>query len=212
MGLNFKLKVGKSNWSDLNDSSRYPARLLSVTEDAMEWNGKVTDKFKFNFVILDPPDFEGRELNGMVNQPIGELNDRHKLYDWLTAFRNGVPLMVGEQMDFPREILGKIVMVQVKSKKSTKDGQERTFQNVDKVTVCQNPEDYEGRAPDKMPKLDDDEGDTEPVSDPEPPQEEPEAPSSPDPADTGGTEGEEFPEGSAAAEGDDSIGDDEIPF
>ena len=148
--MGFKFKVGENKFTALDEKKWYPVRLLSVEEDTVEWDNKPVAKFKFSFVILDPEEFEGREIGGMVNQPTGgELNERHTLFAWLTALRGGVPPIIGDEIDFPDQFLNKIVMAQVKSVKKNYQGREMVFQNVNKLAVCPNATDYALRASDK---------------------------------------------------------------
>ena len=148
--MGFKFKVGENKFTALDEKKWYPVRLLSVEEDTVEWDNKPVAKFKFSFVILDPEEFEGREIGGMVNQPTGgELNERHTLFAWLTALRGGVPPIIGDEIDFPDQLQNKIVMAQVKSVKKNYQGREMVFQNVNKLAVCPNATDYALRASDK---------------------------------------------------------------
>jgi len=97
MGITFR--VTDTKFSLLDENQWYPARLIDVQPDELEWKGKVVQKFKFFFAILDPEDMEGREVHGMVNQPDNnELNERHHLYQWITALRGGRPLSVGDDI------------------------------------------------------------------------------------------------------------------
>jgi len=149
--MSWKFKVSDAKFTLLDDRQWYPARLLNVTPDEMEWKGKIQAKFKFHFAILDPVEFEGKEVQGQVNQPSGsELNERHFLFQWITALA-GRPPCVGDNLTFPEDFLGKICLIQVKSTKKNYDGREMVFQNVDRLTICANTGDYEDRAPDKMP-------------------------------------------------------------
>lgn len=179
----FRFKVKESKFALLDERKWYPARLNSVETDELTFNNKPQPKFKFNFVILDPDEFEGRELHGMVNQPQGdELTERHTLYAWITALRDGRPLTLDEEIDFPEQFYGKIVLIQVKNSVKNYDGKEMTFQNVKKIAVCNNAADYTRRAADKMPERVDPalapEGtpETPDAPTPETPAEEPEAP------------------------------------
>jgi hypothetical protein len=146
--MGFKLRVTESKFTLLDPRALYPARLDKVEEDEMEWRGQPQPKFKFFFTILDPPEFEGREVDGMVNQPAnGELNERHTLYKWLTALEGGVPPTLGSEIDFPEQFIGRIVQVQVVNKEKQYEGQSEkmTFQNVKTLAVCPNPSEFEGR-------------------------------------------------------------------
>jgi hypothetical protein len=148
----FKFRVTESKFTLLDDRQWYPARLLDIVPDELEWKGQPVPKFKFIFAILDPPEFEGRKVNGMVNQPSGtELNERHHLFQWITALRGGQPPSVGDDIDFPGEFIGKTCLLKTKSTKKNYDGKEMTFQNIDKLAVCQNPDEYASKAPDAVP-------------------------------------------------------------
>jgi len=152
MALNFRMKVTEPKVTLLEENKWYPMRLLSVEEDVMEFKGLPQDKFKFTFVVLDPPEVEGKEVNGLANQPQnGELNERHTLFKWLTAFRGGVPLCVGDELDFPGGLIGKVVQGRVKNQVKSYDGKEMTFQNVKELAVCPNADEFANRAPDKIP-------------------------------------------------------------
>jgi len=149
--MGFKFKVTETKFTLLDERQWYVARLIDVTPEEMEWKGVPSPKFKFKFVVLDPPDFQGREVNGMVNQPSGnELNERHHLYQWVTALGGGIPPSVGDDIDFPDCFFDKIVMIRMKSTKKIYDGKEMTFQNVDRIAVCPNAQDYVDVCPDKM--------------------------------------------------------------
>lgn len=154
--MGIKLRVGEPKFTPLDESKWYPARIVAITEDVMEYRGKPSDKWRFDFVILDPADFEGRECDGIVNQPKGDVTERHTLYQWLTVLLGGVPPSVGDEIDFPDQFIGEIVYVKLKSKTKSYEGKDpMTFQNVDKIAICP-PNDkaiYADRAP--LPSRDD---------------------------------------------------------
>jgi hypothetical protein len=124
----------------------YVARVVQIADDEVPFQGRPQPKYRFDFIVLDPPEFAGRELDGLVNQPQGgELNERHTLYDWITVLRGGVPLSIGDEIDFPDQFVGQIVLVNVESKTKQYDAgkQPFTFQNVKRLAICQNAQAYE---------------------------------------------------------------------
>ena len=142
MGIIFRVTEVKT--ITLNESQWYPARLMSVVEEMMTHDGRPSPKFKFNFILLDPPDVKGKEVNGLVNKPAGpEINEKHNLFKWITALRGGIPPSIDDQFNFPDDFLGTVVMIQVKNTPrqyadDSNPGQMRTviFQNVKNLVVC----------------------------------------------------------------------------
>jgi len=145
--MGIRLRVGEAQgFTPLDPARWYVARLVRVAEDEVPFQGRPQAKYRFDFVVLDPPEFAGREIDGLVNQPTGgELNERHTLYDWITVLRGGVPLNIGDEIDFPEQFLGKIVLVQIESKTKQYDAgkQPFTFQNVKKLGICADAHAYE---------------------------------------------------------------------